>query len=157
MIVWDKGRWHYSKQCFHIDGSTFSTTFPSSTHPYCFPPPFLFALVKIICCCCPRNEPLSRITVKICVFCGPFKGPPPLVLPPLCVWGMHCCCRLYLAVIIIKMSKIISSESIDERLKCSINARNALNDSEQWKRGEGEEELLAGWLGEGCGVGVIQL
>lgn len=71
---------------------------------------------------------------------------------------MHCCCRLYLAVIIIKMSKIISGESIDERLKCSINARNALNDSQQRKRVRGGGGTVGGrWVSEWVGVDVIQL
>lgn len=122
-----------------------------------------FSLVKAICCRWPLNEPLSRITVKICVFCGPFNtflSLPTLSLslscstPIMCVG--HCCWRLYLAVIIIKMSKIISAENIDERLKCSINARNALNDSASRKAGRGvgvkecggggnSNSMLVGW------------
>lgn len=45
-------------------------------------------------------------------------------LPPTRVALCLCCAAallLLLAVVIIKMSKIISAESIDERLKCSIN------------------------------------
>lgn len=162
---WTREGAHYSNNAF-----TLMETFAAALPPCHQPTPYLsLPWIETICCCCPRNEPLSRITVKICVFCGPFKSTPftPCCCVCMCVCvcqgvgrGVHCCCRLYLAVIIIKMSKIISGESIDERLKCSINARNALNDSQQRKRvrgGGGGRWALGKCVGWGrCNSAVTQ-